>query len=332
MAIQVNGTEVVSNSRALNNIASIDATTAAAIGAGGVGAPTGELWIGGQGVNEMTGNIQSYNMKFANGRFMMCRTFGGIYWSTDGMAWNEGTYGNPFQKMLDCAYISGNTWLAVGDTGTILRSTNNGTSWSQLSDPTGGKFISGVASNGSRAVMSVLSSGGLWYSDNSGTSWTQVSGTSGWGFDNIGYGNSRFMATRRNAGFSYSDNGSSFTNVANSTVNSVSNFEVAGPTYGDGRWLYPTGNGKILTSTNNGVSWSEVASGTTLTLTKGHFANGTWMISGHNATLLKSASGTPHFLTVPPPFGTTTTYSGVTYGNGRWVVSMQAKPGVASSA
>lgn len=37
MAIQVNGTEVISNSRALNNIASVDATTAAAITAAGVG-------------------------------------------------------------------------------------------------------------------------------------------------------------------------------------------------------------------------------------------------------------------------------------------------------
>ena len=37
MALKVGGTEVVTNARALSNIASIDATTAAAIGAGGVG-------------------------------------------------------------------------------------------------------------------------------------------------------------------------------------------------------------------------------------------------------------------------------------------------------
>ena len=37
MAIQVNGTEVISNSRALNNIASVDATTVAALGSAGVG-------------------------------------------------------------------------------------------------------------------------------------------------------------------------------------------------------------------------------------------------------------------------------------------------------
>jgi len=37
MAIQVNGTEVISNSRALKNIASVDATTVATLNAGGVG-------------------------------------------------------------------------------------------------------------------------------------------------------------------------------------------------------------------------------------------------------------------------------------------------------
>ena len=41
MAIKVNGTTVINDSRALSNIASVDATTAAAIGAAGVG---GGVW------------------------------------------------------------------------------------------------------------------------------------------------------------------------------------------------------------------------------------------------------------------------------------------------
>ena len=40
MAIQVSGTEVISNARALTNVASIDATTAASFAAGGVGGST----------------------------------------------------------------------------------------------------------------------------------------------------------------------------------------------------------------------------------------------------------------------------------------------------
>ena len=118
MAIQVNGTEVISNSRALNNIASIDATTAAAISAGGVGAPTAQSWLGGKNAGEMGGNVLAYNMVFENNVFLAVRQIGGIYRSTDGINWTEVNWATPNQKLLDAAYVSGNDWLVVGDTGT----------------------------------------------------------------------------------------------------------------------------------------------------------------------------------------------------------------------
>lgn len=330
MAIQVNGTEVISNSRALNNIASIDATTAAAISSGGVGAPTAQSWVGGLAVGEMAGNTQPYNMVYENNRFVMCRANAGIYWSDNGIAWNIGTYGTSSNLITDATYISGSTWLAVGDTGTLLRSTNNAVSWSQISAPVG-TYLSGIACNGSRAVLSGLSSAGLWYSDNAGTSWTQVSGTSGWSFDSIGYGNGRFMAVRRAAGFSYSDNGSSFTNVSNYAVSVSSLFGTAGPSYGDGRWVYVFGAGNCQTSTDNGVSWSQVPTGSNVDLRKSHYANGAWVAVGVSSTILKADTGVS-FVQVPPPFTNGSPYySGVTYGNGKWVMAVQTAPGVASS-
>ena len=59
MAIQVSGTEVISNSRALSNIASVDATTAASITAAGVGG----------GANEWTtlSNTYSFNYNMVSG-------------------------------------------------------------------------------------------------------------------------------------------------------------------------------------------------------------------------------------------------------------------------
>ena len=58
MAIQVSGTEVISNARALNNIASVDATTAAAISAGGVGGgdPIIETMVGVIGATQIGTN------------------------------------------------------------------------------------------------------------------------------------------------------------------------------------------------------------------------------------------------------------------------------------
>lgn len=330
MAIKVNGTTVIDDSRALQNVASIDATTAAAISSGGVGAPTAQSWVGGRSVGFMDAGTNPYNIVYENNRFVMCRANGGIYWSDDGIAWNVGSYASPNQIMTDVTYVSGSTWLAVGDTGTLIRSTNNAVSWSQISAPTGA-YISGIVCNGSRAVLSALGFAGLWYSDNAGTSWTQVSGTSGSSFDSIGYGNGRFMAVRRSAGFSYSDNGSSFTNVSNYEVSVSSLFGTAGPSYGDGRWVYVFGAGNCQTSTDNGASWSQVLAGTNYNLKKSHYANGAWVIVGESSTILKADTGVS-FVQVPPPFTNSAPYySGITYGNGKWVMAVQNAPAVASS-
>lgn len=64
MAIKVNGTTVINDSRALSNIASVDATTVAAMGAAGVGAPAAKSWdnIGtiNYGTRSINTNVSEY--------------------------------------------------------------------------------------------------------------------------------------------------------------------------------------------------------------------------------------------------------------------------------
>ena len=62
MAIKVNGTTVIDDSRALNNIASLDATTVAAIGAAGVGGGLAYL-----GHTNITSNVAYFEYTFATG-------------------------------------------------------------------------------------------------------------------------------------------------------------------------------------------------------------------------------------------------------------------------
>ena len=65
MAIKVNGTTVINDSRALSNIASVDATTAASISAAGVGGGAGSVdaWVNFQGSGTVSirgsGNVSS---------------------------------------------------------------------------------------------------------------------------------------------------------------------------------------------------------------------------------------------------------------------------------
>jgi len=102
MAIQVSGTEVISNARALTNVASIDATTAAAISAGGVG---GGIWSeesvttissGSTTVNNLvipaTGSmcmiilegIVYGNTGYRNQKIRLSTDGGSSYWSSNG--------------------------------------------------------------------------------------------------------------------------------------------------------------------------------------------------------------------------------------------------------
>jgi len=73
MAIKVNGTTVIDDSRALSNIASVDATTAAALGAAGVGGAT-TLLVDNASVSpgtstievSFTGTYRMYIIQFVN--------------------------------------------------------------------------------------------------------------------------------------------------------------------------------------------------------------------------------------------------------------------------
>ena len=61
MAIKVGGTEVVDNSRQLKNIASVDATTVAALGSAGVGGGGGVVSMQASGGNVSAGDVVALN-------------------------------------------------------------------------------------------------------------------------------------------------------------------------------------------------------------------------------------------------------------------------------
>ena len=63
MAIKVNGTTVINDSRALSNIASVDATTVAAMGAAGVGGGASELLVD----QTITSNVNYIQINFTSG-------------------------------------------------------------------------------------------------------------------------------------------------------------------------------------------------------------------------------------------------------------------------
>ncbi len=100
MAIKVNGTTVINDSRALSNIASVDATTVAAMGAAGVGGLTTEV---AKGAAFGTGNVVKltlgdykvqtfdiYNLTASTGTYVKCQLTDG----SDSLITNSYSYFN----------------------------------------------------------------------------------------------------------------------------------------------------------------------------------------------------------------------------------------------
>jgi len=189
MAIQVGGTTVINNSRQLQNVASVDATTVATLNAAGIGGASGVA---------------------------------GITWSTV----VSGT-----TKDIDSTATDGsNTWVAVGQDGLILRSTDNASTWSTVSHP------AGFASN----FSTVNYADGVWI--------IGIYATSGQGSPYQHYHNF-LRSTNGGATWAYqAHNGNMLVE------------QVAGAN--DGTWIATGGGGQyILRSTNDGVSWTRTSFG-----------------------------------------------------------------------
>jgi len=148
MAIKVNGTTVINDSRALSNIASVDATTAAAIGAAGVGGSTTLLTenasLSGLQVEiSFTGNYKYYNimlsgMKSVNYADLYARLTnssgtaitGYDYWFAFNAPASQGIFGYPYMN------FSANSFYRDGGFGNLFLTVQNPnsstsmTSWS----------------------------------------------------------------------------------------------------------------------------------------------------------------------------------------------------------
>ncbi len=250
MAIQVGGTTVINNSRQLQNVASVDATTVATLNAAGIG--------GGSGV-------------------------AGITWATvsSGITTN----------LNAVASDENGTWIIVGDSGAVVRSTNNGVSWSSVSTPAGtgssftcvgygdGVWIIGIEPGTTSHYNQCLRS------TNGGATWSLVNHNLNkkvFDLDTDGSGVWVLSADREQ--ISRSTNGG----VNWSTISFGNDFQNQGiATDGSGNWVCCEGFYRALrTSTDNGASWTarSVGSGTWTFSKVATNKSGEWVASGGGGT------------------------------------------------
>ncbi|MEX0324202.1 MAG: PKD domain-containing protein [Puniceicoccaceae bacterium] len=190
-----------------------------------------------------------------------------IYTSSNGTSWTErydsdSGSGSNF-RLRDIAYGNG-IYIAVGDDGTIIRSTNS-TSWSPATSGTTEDLDSVAYGDGVFVIASSASGGGpaIVLTSADGLTWTDYSSgvdLSTWkGFYDIEYCNDRFLASGWYARIMYShDQGQTFT-----TFMTGDRPEIAGFAYGNGIYFAAginndNGGADVNYVSLDGTRWTEL--------------------------------------------------------------------------
>ncbi|MGD8190189.1 tandem-95 repeat protein [Brevibacillus ginsengisoli] len=193
---------------------------------------------------------------FDGSKWVMVGSNGKIFTSTGNSAsttsgWSPQT-SDVSSSLWGIAY-GGNTYVAVGDGGTVLTS-GNGTTWSKniVLGEEGNSFLNVMFANN---MFIAVSDSRKIYTSGDGMNWTPQF-TSTVPLYGIGYGNSKYVAVGAGE-VAISTNGTSWTSSdLSDTYYSID--------YGNGKYVAAGAGGKLLTSTD-GSSWSNVENANTST-------------------------------------------------------------------
>ena len=315
MAIQVNGTTVINNSRQLTNIASVDSATVTALGNAGVG---GSNWYQS---NWLTKPYGARHIVSDGSTVILSPSSGGyLHYSRDnGDTFTYTTSGFTGNDTANGAAINGNVVCIAGNWNTVKRSTDYGATWGTTFNT--GNWMTCIGNSGSTFIAGG-ENGKVARSTDNGANWSTFQWPHGgnkiMGVD--GYG-SNWVLVGENGCIAYStNNGSSFTAISTSPFAGRQLQDVK--TDGNGTWITGGESGRVWFSTNNGVSWTEFKSGTSNYIQD--FAtdgNGNWIMSGAYGYTGHILSGTTLSSSVSFSGGIFTGAGGmesVEYGNNRW--------------
>jgi photosystem II stability/assembly factor-like uncharacterized protein len=223
---------------------------------------------------------------------------------------------SPTSSVLTGVTYGNNNFVAVGDDATIVRSTDNGTTWDNVTSAT----ISSVAEywlnevtfgnntfvavgGGINSEKSSQWDGTIVRSTDNGSSWENVTPPGTYGdityiynsLTGVTFGNNTFVAVS-DGNFQFwrsTDNGSSFSGFYPSNQTSK-NHLFYGITFGNNTFVavgydYNENVGAIIRSTDNGLSWENVTYYPTVDVLFGvGFGNNTFVAVGNSGNIVRS--------------------------------------------
>ena len=219
--------------------------------------------------------------------------------------WYESISGTS-SYLYDVDY-SRNSFIAVGQNGTVLTS-SNGQNWtSQYSGTTNTLF--GITDSSSKSLA--VGSGGTIVTSSDRINWNQQY-LGDYSFTDVTFGENLFVAVGYEGTIFSSLNGEDW-----SIRNSGTSETLRGIAYGNGTFIVVGNNGIILRSFD-GISWNRLDSRTSQHLNDVTYGDGEFVAVGLNATILKSYNGTNNWLQCYYT-GTTKDLFAVTYGSDAYV-------------
>jgi photosystem II stability/assembly factor-like uncharacterized protein len=194
-----------------------------------------------------------------------------------------------FTTYSDC---SNDCFVAVGYNGNVMRSTDNGTTWDNLTSPTKSSLF-GVTF-GNNTFVGVGDYGNIVRSTDNGTTWDNATSSTAYRLQGVTFGNNTFVGVGIYGNIVRStDNGSTFENptslpVGQYTGNSPLKYE--GVTFGNDTFVAVGRNGKIVRSTDNGSSWDNATTdnSTAKDLNGVTFGNNTFVAVGDYGNVVRS--------------------------------------------
>ena len=229
-----------------------------------------------------------HGVAYGNNTFVAVGESGKIARSTDnGSSWSSPssgvsnhqfkgvTFGNNIFEVSGSTYSS--CWNCYNRYVKILKSTDDGSSWSSQNSPHLNTIDLYGLTFGSNTFVGVGENGKIVRSTNDGSSW-----------DNVTSGNSPYPNWNSAGRYLY------------------------GVAFGNSTFVAVGVSGKIIRSTNNGASWSNSTSGTSSTLYGVTFGNNTFVAVGSGGIILTSPDG---ITWTTRTSGTSNNLYGVTFGN-----------------
>jgi hypothetical protein len=192
--------------------------------------------------------------------------------SPNGVAWTsktDVTGGNAFRF-----FFGGNGYgIVLGSGGVVTYTSNNASTWTQSSMPTGtGDWFGGAYDYTNKRYLAVTLNNGsvpstLAATSTNGSSWTQRTLSASGAWRRAGYGDGRWLVVGLNSSYGNSNTGSTSTNGGTSWSNFTlpTSVDWYGVTYGNGVFVAMANNSTVAASSTNGTTWTQ----RTLPSTKG---------------------------------------------------------------